>query len=258
MKALKALSGQADLTAFVKRILNQGLSETCWAHSATALKFVVDMIRSGKADMVSPLFFAKIMYALYRDAQTPAGMPLPGPGLEDQGAQLDDARDAFARFGSVPFGKPEQDGNTDVPATQDDDGDPILLPELTVPEAETGITVPFGGSYDIATGAGAGDLVAASLEAKRPVWFGTLVGQAFQALVAGDIAQPCDPSDPTAGGHAMGYLAYKTVSVNGTKKRQYKVLNSWGADWCEGGYVWASEEFVEANWSALPFEDNAP
>jgi hypothetical protein len=257
MGALKVLSGNADLTAFIWRVLNQGLSETCWAHSAAQAKFVVDAIRTGVASAVmsSPLYFAQLVYAIYRAQATPPGQPLPGPGLQDGGAMLDDACTAFARFGWQPFGAPQQDGGTDVPATQDDAGNPILLPELTVPETEHAASQPFGGSYDIQVGSGAGDLVAASLEAGRPVWFGTSVGQAFQALTAGQIAQPTPADDSTAGGHAMLFLGYKTEPVNGSQTRLYRAINSWGKDWCDGGFYWASEAFVETVWSALPFED---
>jgi len=263
---LKTLKGSADWTPCVRSVLNQGVSETCWAHSAAQAKFIVDvakLVAAGtpladaiaKVVLASPLYFALVLYALYRAAQTPPGVPLPGPGLADQGAQLDDAAAAFGRFGSQPFGEQQQGINTDVPATQDENGDPVLLPELSVPAAESGFAQPFGGSYDVQTGSGAGDRVAAALEAVGPVWFGTSVGQAFQALVAGQVAQPCPASDPTAGGHAMLYAGYEAVPVNGTLTRRYRVLNSWGSDFCEGGYCWASEAFVEANWQIVPFED---
>lgn len=255
--ALKALKGSADLTPHVARVLDQGVSETCWAHSAAALKYVFDAQRGPvhlpeTPVLQSPLYFAQTLYAVYRAQQNPTG---DLPDLQDTGAQLDDACRAFAQWGSQPFGTPQQSGDTDMPATQDDMGNAIAVPELEVIAVETGATVPFGGPYDVKTGSSAGDLVAASLEAGVGVWTGNLVGQAYQALGPGDVAQTCPTSDPSAGGHAQAILGYKTAPINGTLVRLYKVLNSWGKSWCMGGYCWASEDWVCNAWSLIPFTD---
>ena len=145
------------------------------------------------------------------------------------------------------FGKPEQDNNTDVPAT---DANGFGIPELEADTVETGALTPFGGPYDIAPGSTAPTTVADCLDAGIPVWIGTSVGQAFQELEAGQIGQPADPSDPTAGGHAMAILGYRT----GPGKLQFLVRNSWGPGWCEGGNCWVSAAFIATAWSLLPFE----
>jgi hypothetical protein len=250
--ALKTLRGSADLEPAAPMVLNQGNSETCWAHSAVTLLFTRRKLLGGSPALQSPLFFAQCMYAAYRAAATPAGQDF-ATGLVDQGAQLDDAAKCFGQWGTQPFGKEEQlpAGGTDVPATSDADGHPIDLPELTAGALMAGMNAVFGGEYDIQPSASnALDLCAAALEAGIPIWTGNLVGQAYQALLAGQVAGPCPTSDPTAGGHAQAVIGYETVSG----KRRWKVRNSWGDGWCSGGDALVDDDFMAAAWSLLPFE----
>jgi hypothetical protein len=246
--ALQTLKGSADLSNYISFVLNQGMTSTCWAHSAAALKYVRDAITTGRAELVSPLFFAQTMYGTYRAAQTPAGDTLPL--LQDTGAQLDDAARCFAKWGTALFGPAQQDGGTDVPATEDAEGNPIPLPETTVALVETGATKPFGGEYDITPNDAAIDTACACLEAKTPIWLGGLVGENLQRYVAGTIEQPCPTSDPTAGGHARAVLGYRVVAG----KVQFKILNSWGLGWGDAGYSWAAAEVLSTAWALLPFE----
>jgi hypothetical protein len=244
--ALKTLSTSADLTSFAPKVLNQGNSETCWAHSASTLLFTRRGFLGEIPVLQSPLYFAQCMYATYRASNNPGALP----PLQDQGAQLDDAAKCFARWGSVRFGTPQQDGETDVPATADTSGNPLPLPELTIPAVETGATAPFGGPYDISPNDSAIETVCASIQAGNPVWIGALVGEAFQAIQAGEVAEPCPTDDPTAGGHAMSLLGFRTVSG----ALQVLCRNSWGASWGSGGNVWLSPAFIASAWSLLPFE----
>jgi Papain family cysteine protease len=243
--ALKTLKGSADLTSFAPRILNQGLSSTCWAHSAASLLYVRRRVLGLAPRLQSPLFFAQTLYGMYRLPKIVVGQPMPD--LIDQGAQLDDAVRAFSKWGSVDF---QGDGDTDVPATEDPLGNPIPLPETTVELVEDATGNLFGGPYDITPSAL--DEVAASLEAGIPVWIGALVGEQYQRLRAGEVAGPCPLDDPSAGGHAQGLMGYDTVAG----QRQWTILNSWGKDWAKGGYGLVSDAFVATSWSLLPFEVN--
>jgi len=235
--ALKTLKGSADLSSQTPRVLDQGQRESCWAFSATTLKFISD---GPGAILQSPWYFACCLYGTYRAAATPPGQPLPP--LSDSGAALDDVVTCFSKWGSVPF----QASITDTSDIPDNDGGPI--PETTLAKVQSGIGDLFGGPYDIAP-TNAGDLVAASLEAGIPVWDGMLVGEAFQNYVAGQILGPCDPNDPTAGGHATSIIGYKTVSG----ARQFLVRNSWGSSWGDNGNFWMSEECLVSAMSLLPF-----
>lgn len=244
-----ALATEYDLTQFVWGVLNQGNSSTCWAHSAVALKYIRDAINNGtEAVLQSPLFFAQCMYAVYREQATKAGKELPK--LFDNGAQLDDADKCFAEWGSQPFGEEQQGGGTDVPATSDDLGNPIALPELDATRLEEGMLKAFAGEYDITTDGNAPETVAACVQAKTPVWLGGLVDQAVMDLQPGHVEQLSSPDAPNAGGHARAIVGFRTVAG----KLQFKVLNSWGARWCEAGYSWVSADVVTGAWSLLPFK----
>lgn len=256
-RALKALRGSADLSAASPKVLNQGNSSTCWAHSAATLLYTRRTVLGHGTALQSPLYFAQCMYAAYRAAKYPAGsFPAGYDGqLQDQGAQLDDAARCFGQWGSEPFGLEEQlpAGGTDVPATSDADGNPLPLPELAPDQLMSGMNAIFGGEYDVGPSApNALDLVAAALEAGIPVWIGGLVGRAYENLQPGQVAGPCPASDTTGGGHAQALLGYETVNL----KRRWTVRNSWGPDWCAGGNALVDDDFVAAAWSLLPFEVN--
>jgi hypothetical protein len=251
---LGALQGNADLATHAPKIvLNQGQSDTCFIHSWASLRFVLDSLKTGSAILQSPLYGAQCVYAEYRAMAYPTGN-FPSAGLTDGGAQLDDVARCVTKWGSVPFGTPQQSLDTDVPATTDFEGNPILLPELTAAALESGAKAPFGGEYDLPISETVGDLCAAALEAGIPIWLGGEVGQNLQAYKAGEIEQPPAAGDPSVGGHARALLGYKTVTVDGTLQRLWNILNSWGKAWGNGGYSWASESVLTSStsWSLLP------
>src|SRR6185437_8481510 len=94
----------------------------------------------------------------------------------------------------------------------------------------------------------ASDTLAAAIVAKIPVGIATFVDSAFEGLQPGQVAGAPNQSDPTGGGHALLFTGFRTV--NG--ERQWKVRNSWGASWNEGGYCWASEAFRASCWESHP------
>ena len=166
--ALATLKGEADLSPSAPKVLNQGQSETCALHSAMTMLFTRTQIVTGTAVLQSPLYAAQVVYAIYRAAQYPKSFPKGDMGaLHDTGAQLDDVDAALGKWGTIRFQTPQQDGETDVPAT---DADGIGIPELTEDEAQAGASALLSGPYDIPIDGNIGDTVAACLDSAIPVW----------------------------------------------------------------------------------------
>lgn len=82
------------------------------------------------------------------------------------------------------------------------------------------------------------DRVEHALRCKCPVVFGTLVNRDFFGYKSGIILPP---TGDTEGGHAMVVVGMKKLP---TGKRIFKVRNSWGAGWGEGGYGWFDESYI--------------
>lgn len=74
------------------------------------------------------------------------------------------------------------------------------------------------------------------LHSGNPVIFGTAVTKAFKKMTKDDVAGA--PNGEIVGRHAMvivGWLADRGVFVG---------ENSWGSDWCDDGFFYASPEFL--------------
>lgn len=76
--------------------------------------------------------------------------------------------------------------------------------------------------------------VKSQLNSSFPVVIGMMIDEGFQALRRGEIYNR--RSGRELGGHAMIVIGYDD-SVGGGA---YKVLNSWGTNWGDGGYGWIS------------------
>ena len=137
-----------------------------------------------------------------------------------------------------------QDGRfSDVP------GNDTPFPEPTVSDLAVAGQDLIAGEYQIPVDDTAPTTVALCLDAGIPVWLGTFVDTAFENLAANDIAQPADQSDPQGGGHAMYISAYRTASDGSF---EFRVENSWGSSWADGGAVWASSAWLKACWNLWP------
>lgn len=84
-------------------------------------------------------------------------------------------------------------------------------------------------------GKGRVDAVIKALRANHPVVFGTLIDQSFMAT-NGDPVIGVPDSQHIVGGHAMAIVGY----VRGN----FKVKNSWGPRWREGGYCYFTPEYL--------------
>ena len=87
------------------------------------------------------------------------------------------------------------------------------------------------------------DNVDAALAAEHPVVIGVDVGEPF---LSGDFdpAAPVELPTKTQGAHAMVIVGRRIVRANGTASRWYRVRNSWGDDFADGGRLWMSEAYM--------------
>jgi hypothetical protein len=237
------IRGNADLSSFLCGRMDQGSTETCFAHSGAAGIFTA-RAAVGKPMLwvPSPLLIASTTYADVRAEATAAGQPLPV--LQDTGAQLQDVATAMAKWGVGPIGADVQGRYSDVPA---DNG--YSFPEPDPAKLVVSGQTLIGGEYQIAIDDNAPETVAASLDAVVPVWIGGLVGQAYQAATATSVQGPTPANDSTAGGHAQFIVAYRT---NAAGELEFLVVNSWGTGWASNGMVWVSAPFIQALWMAWP------
>lgn len=83
--------------------------------------------------------------------------------------------------------------------------------------------------------------VKAQLGAGYPVVFGMITDEGFQNARSGETWS--SHSGKIYGGHAMILVGYDDA------RGAFKVMNSWGPQWCEGGYGWIAYDFFrqEAN-----------
>ena len=71
--------------------------------------------------------------------------------------------------------------------------------------------------------------------AESPVEFGTIITQSFVDAEPGKLIVP-RPDERALGGHAMLMIGYDALGPI--------IVNSWGDDWCEGGFAHLSWEYV--------------
>lgn len=239
------LVGQGQLKTCPR--MDQGESETCHAHSASGSVWCAKEEAGQPLGFVpSPLLIASCTYSDVRNAQTPPGQPLDP--LKDVGAELQDDATALAQWGVAPIQAPTPDGRySDVP----NDLPGVPFPEPDINQVRLAGADLIGGEYSINVDADAPRTVAACIDAKIPVWFGTNIGDTFQKLGPNDIGQPTPANDGDQGGHAMYISGYRTNAVG---RLEFRVENSWGEGWADKGAVWVSEEFVMECWCLWPMD----
>lgn len=221
-------------------VLDQGPTGTCHAHSAAgAIWTAYQATGQPPAFVPSPGQIAALTYAT---VQGPASVRGP---LQDTGADLSDDAKALAKWGVAPMRAPTADGRN---------SDAALNADGSFPEPDVGQMVISGaaliaGEYSIVVDADAPRLCALSLDQGIPIWLGTLVGSAFERLQSDQTAEPTDPTEYGAGGHALYAYGYRTAS-DGTY--EFRVMNSWGTGWCDGGGCWVSQAWLLACWMLWP------
>jgi hypothetical protein len=202
--------------------LNQGPTESCTAHS----------------------FVAALHLALVK-AGAFGTMP-----LADDGRQPADVVAAAKRLGVHPF-EAGLDAVTDV--TPQNVCVPMTALELSDARPHT---FDFGEHLVVGTDPDAIDTCIATLTAEHPapLWIAGVVGDAYQALRPGGVAEP----ETAGGGHAQAIVGHRTVDAGAGSVAEFLVLNSWGADFCEDGCAWVSEAWVRACWEIRPMTATPP
>jgi C1A family cysteine protease len=83
--------------------------------------------------------------------------------------------------------------------------------------------------------------IKAALAASLPVVFGTDVSRAYLKS-DGPTEQPRPTIDEEiVGGHAQVIVGYDSTPEDGLL---FEVLNSWGSDWRNNGYIWMKEDYI--------------
>lgn len=221
---------------------NQGASEACTAHSLSALLSTVCVLAG--VPCVEPS-----EHVLY----TRSGRKEVGPHgeLQDDGRQMLDVWAAAQEDGLVTQG-PNPDGrNSDVWTAEDlaaanlDGPSPNVCAEIPAdvlaqakkcrPPVKLVTVDPAAADVELQ--------VKASLAAGHLVWNGNTVGQAYQDLRSGEIAQPTPADDHTAVGHAQFFIDYRTLDDGSC---EYLEVNSWGDEWGTDGMTWSSPAYLRA------------
>jgi hypothetical protein len=184
----------------------------------------------------------KAHYSRLRGLAFPSG---PLPKLIDTGADLDAAAETFKVLGEHALEAPQQDGDTDVPATSDVNG-AIPLQELDEQEVADGMAAVFDGEYAIFVGSDAPDLLMATLDAGIFVWDGFMADKALENLKAGDVL---GAPGKGLGGHSTLYWGYDLLKSGPV----YYKRNSWGRSYCRNGDFTVNSAHVLAAWSLWPF-----
>jgi hypothetical protein len=74
------------------------------------------------------------------------------------------------------------------------------------------------------------------------VAFGTQVSERFCSEQPPALVDVPGSSDAIAGGHAMVWTGFEAIAG---ERPRYRVVNSWGAGFGDGGFFWMSEEYLE-------------
>jgi C1A family cysteine protease len=83
--------------------------------------------------------------------------------------------------------------------------------------------------------------IKAALAGSLPVVFGTEVSRAYlESEGPTELSRP-SIDEPIAGGHAQVIVGYEDTEDEGTR---FRILNSWGEDWRDGGYIWMKEDYI--------------
>jgi hypothetical protein len=232
--AKMGLARAGDLSAFsleehipsvdgVRVILDQGATSSCVAHSFVNALSIVEQ-RAGL-----PYIPASRLYAYYH-ARREEGR---GAIVADNGTYLRTCAEGLGKFG-VP----------------DEKWWPFSTFSLTVnqrpnykalSEAHPRMGGKYARIYEYAI-----DRVQAvknALVAGHPVAFGTLIADSFMGARGNLHVDLPRPAERIAGGHAMCLVGWKTEK----SKTWFRVLNSWGSGWRDGGLVWMSEDYIASS-----------
>lgn len=121
----------------------------------------------------------------------------------------------------------------------------LFAKQPTLEAFEAGYDRRLTGFYRITTsGSKRLDDVEWAIRADHPVVFGTKVGQAFVEYAGENVVW--HPTSRPIGGHCM---CIDGVRTNDEGEREFRLRNSWGTGWGQGGFAWAAEDWIADPWS---------
>lgn len=208
------LPDTVDFTNLVDHVRDQGQTNCCVAEAFCRIAHVRAQIQG-----LSPAFPSVLgTYALARMAEPGE----PEESLVDVGSIPRYACKALAGVGFVsetawPF-NPEK---INVPPPWD-----VL---------QTGIDHKLGGYFSIDGGAASPLAIRQALAEGYPVAVALLVDQAFEQSTGTVTAL----TGNVVGGHDIAILGYKPGF--------FRIVNSWGTSWGDGGYAWVSDDVIASD-----------
>jgi hypothetical protein len=220
--AAAPLPASVDNSGLLPEVLDQGGHGSCVGHG-TAEAIWGELVRESRASggTLAPECPSRLWnYWL--------GRVLDGDPSEDNGTYVSSVFAMLAKYGFIP--------ESAWPYSQADAS--IVPPSKRIPVLQklaykqrlvtgTARITSFGSQLitDIKTALVSGYLVT----------FGTQVDMAFENLGPTDVWPGC--KGQSLGGHCMLITGYRTV--NG--RTQWRVRNSWGPGWCDGGSCWMDQ-----------------
>jgi len=220
-RSYTAIPGAYSLKRYAPQPGDQGDYGTCvgWS-SAYAARTIAESITMNRTDrttttsnVFSPIFVYKGSYALKNI--NPTGR---------EGAAIPDVLDFMKREGAVK--RPDFEKTTD-------------FPRISLSMFANSRRYPIGGyvrlfsnTPGISPSNTRTETVRKSLSEGKPVIIGMNCPDSFSS--AKEAWRPSESSTVSYPGHAMCVVGYDDAKYGGA----FEILNSWGTDWGNGGYIW--------------------
>jgi hypothetical protein len=190
---------------------NQGEYGACVSFAVTG---AIAVCARSSVDMLAPAH----LYLLMRDAY---GTPDEDCGADSQHAIYSVAAIGVCRESVFPYG-----------TLFDNDGKAVRPSIDALRDARMFSRTDFVAVSSL-------DAMEQAIRRDCSIFFGSEVDDKIQSYEMGDVLGAPDPSN-IIGGHEM--LVVGVRFVDGV--RQWMIRNSWGEDYGEHGYLWASDEFM--------------
>ncbi len=210
----------AGLEAYIREILSQGSTSSCVAQALAGAIHLLEVITQLPYEVVARLF-------LYYFARLQHQYP-----VTDSGTSIRLAVKALFELG--------------VPS---EEFWPFSTQPATVNQQPRGWE-PYmrahprrGGEYYAIKDSGTArvDAIKAAISSKYPVVFGTPVAKTMLPSNGSSVIDRPGRLTSIAGGHAMVIVGYRDGGD------LFRVLNSWGNDWRDGGLCWMTRDYI--TWS---------
>lgn len=210
-----SLPSRVDLSQYMPPVGNQGQTGTCvaWAlgyYQRTALQAIRLNQTASQLQSSNRQFSPKDLFW-----SIPNG---PQKGANCDGTHFEVAYDRMLQRGvatmqTVPFQNLGNCSSTTLPAWNSEAGQYKIESYRQVPVTLSAIKT--------------------KLAEKRPLTFGAMVGVRFSQWSGSGVMRAANVlAGSDAGGHAMTIVGYDDT------KSAFRILNSWGTGWGDGGYAW--------------------